>query len=119
MEKFGEWKGIVHAHDFESGGQASWDIDVLQPGDYNVDLTYAGEGRPVWRVAIEGVEQIQNQQNTGEDDYAFGIDVVCGMSRGFRRSVRGRSWSGMDAVPRSGRDGHRKGCGDSRVLYGR
>ncbi len=73
MEKFGEWKGIVHAHGFSSGGKASWEIDVLQPGDYNVDLTYAGEGRLVWGVAIEGGEQIQNQQNSSHNYQSFPI----------------------------------------------
>jgi alpha-L-fucosidase len=76
MEKFGEWKGIVHAHGFDAGGQASWEIDVLEPGDYNVDLTYAGEGRLVWSVAIEGGEQIQNQQNSSHNYQAFPIGWV-------------------------------------------
>ena len=73
MEKFGEWKGVVHAHGFHSGGKATWEIDVLQPGDYNVDLTYAGEGRLVWSVAIEGGEQIQNQQNSSHNYQSFPI----------------------------------------------
>ena len=54
MEKFGEWKSVIHAHGFESGGKASWEIDVLEPGDYNVSLTYSGEGRLVWDVMVEG-----------------------------------------------------------------
>ena len=63
----------VHAHGFNSGRKASWDIDVLQPGDYNVELTYAGEGRLVWRVAIEGGEQIQNQQDSSHNYQSFPI----------------------------------------------
>ncbi len=76
MEKFGEWKGIVHAHGFDNGGEATWEIDVLQPGDYNIDLTYAGEGRLVWQVAVEGGEQIQNQQNSSHNYQAFPIGWV-------------------------------------------
>ncbi|QDV87241.1 Alpha-L-fucosidase [Stieleria magnilauensis] len=73
MEKFGEWKGIVHAHGFGSGGKATWDVDVLQPGDYIVDLTYSGEGRLVWSVNVEGGEQIQNQQNASHNYQSFPI----------------------------------------------
>nr|WP_145392707.1 alpha-L-fucosidase [Stieleria neptunia] len=73
MEKFGEWKGIVHAHGFSSGGKATWEVDVLQPGDYIVDLTYAGEGRLVWSVNVEGGEQIQNQQNASHNYQSFPI----------------------------------------------
>lgn len=73
MEKFGEWKGIVHAHGFENGGSASWEIDVYQPGVYNVSLTYAGIGRLVWSVAIEGGEKIQNQQNSSHNYQSFPI----------------------------------------------
>ncbi|MFG0255059.1 MAG: alpha-L-fucosidase [Rhodopirellula sp. JB053] len=45
MEKYGEWKGVVHAFDWNDDSSASWTVDVLQPGDYNVELTYSGEGR--------------------------------------------------------------------------
>ncbi len=71
MEKFGEWKRIVHAHGFEHGGSASWEVDVHQPGDYNVSLTYAGAGRLAWRVAIEGGEAIQNEQNSSHIYQSF------------------------------------------------
>ena len=73
MEKFGEWKGVVHAHGFEKGGKASWEIDVHQPGDYNVALTYSGKGRLVWSVSVEGGEKIQNQQNSSHNYQTFPI----------------------------------------------
>ena len=73
MEKFGEWKAVVHAHGFEKGGKAFWEIDVHQPGEYNVSLTYAGTGRLVWRVEIEGGEKIQNQQNSSHNYQTFPI----------------------------------------------
>lgn len=76
MEKFGEWKAVVHAHGFEKGGNASWEIDVHQPGEYNVSLTYAGTGRLVWRVEIEGGEKIQNQQNSSHNYQMFPIGWV-------------------------------------------
>ena len=62
MEKFGEWKRIVHGHDFGPDADLSWEVDVLVPGEYQVSLNYAGEGRLVWHVGIDGGESIQNQQ---------------------------------------------------------
>ncbi len=73
MEKFGEWKSVVHVHGLEKGGAASWEIDVLEPGDYNVELTYSGNGRLVWGVSIEGGQQIQNQQNSSHNYQSFPI----------------------------------------------
>jgi alpha-L-fucosidase len=48
-------------------------VDVLEPGEYNVDLTYAGEGRLVWGVEIEGGERIRNQQNASHNYQRFPI----------------------------------------------
>jgi alpha-L-fucosidase len=61
MEKFGEWKHVVRVTDWKPDGKAIWEVDVLEPGDYQVALTYAGEGRLVWQVAVEGGQAIQNQ----------------------------------------------------------
>ena len=63
MEKFGEWKHCHQISQWEPGGSATWELDVIQPGDYQVDLTYAGENPLVWSVAVEGGETIQNQQS--------------------------------------------------------
>ena len=76
MEKFGEWKRISHAHGFENEGHATWTLDVLEPGDYEVDLTYAGKGRLVWSVAIQGGEQIRNQQNSSHNYQSFPIGLL-------------------------------------------
>ena len=73
MEKFGEWKHIVRVWQWEAGGEASWEVDVLEPGYYNVDLTYNGEGRIVWGVDIEGGRDIQNQQNSSHNYQRFPI----------------------------------------------
>ncbi len=76
MEKFGEWKSVIHAHDWKSGGKAVWEVEVLEPGDYNVSLTYAGEGRLVWGVDVEGGEHIQNQQNSSHNYQEFPIGWI-------------------------------------------
>ncbi len=64
MEKFGEWKSATHIHKFKENGKAYWEVDVLKPGYYQVDLQYAGEGRLVWAVETDNEEKIQNQQNS-------------------------------------------------------
>ena len=73
MEKFGEWKHVVQVTEWETGGAATWEVEVLEPGDYQADLTYAGEGRLVWRVAVEGGQAIQNQQNASHNYQRFPI----------------------------------------------
>lgn len=71
MEKFGEWMSIERVHDWQKGGRAAWTVNVLVPGEYAVDLTYAGEGRLVWCVDIEGGPRIQNQQNSSHNYQRF------------------------------------------------
>jgi len=76
MEKFGEWKHVVRVWKWEEGGKASWDVDVLKPGYYNVDLTYNGKGRIVWGVDIEDGAHIQNQQNASHNYQRFPIGWI-------------------------------------------
>ena len=64
MEKFGEWKLVHNIHKWEDNSKATWELNVIQPGDYMVDLTYAGSGRLVWAVETDEGEKIQNQQNS-------------------------------------------------------
>jgi len=73
MEKFGEWKRIVHGHEFGPNANLSWEVDVLVPGEYQVSLNYAGEGRLVWYVGVDGGESIQNQQNSSHNYQTFPI----------------------------------------------
>jgi len=73
MEKFGEWKKVTRVTDWESDSKATWVVDVLVPGDYKVDLTYAGEGRLVWGVDVQGGEHIQNEQNSSHNYQRFPI----------------------------------------------
>lgn len=76
MEKFGEWKHAVQVSDFEAGGQATWEVEVLEPGYYQVDLTYRGPGRIVWRVEVEGGDGIQNEQNASHNYQRFPIGWI-------------------------------------------
>ena len=86
MEKFGEWKRIIRVHQWkvvnpesetlEVQGKAIWEVDILKPGDYNVELTYAGAGRVVWEVGIENGESIENQQNSSHNYQKFPIGWV-------------------------------------------
>lgn len=85
MEKFGEWKHVVEVTKWSESGRVVWEVDVLKPGDYNIDLTYAGEGRVVWGVDIEGGEHIQNQQNSSHNYQRFAIGWLNFSSAGHYR----------------------------------
>jgi alpha-L-fucosidase len=76
MEKFGEWKHVVRVADWKPGGKAVWEVDVLKAGSYQVDLTYAGEGRLVWGVSVEGGQSIRNQQNSSHNYQSFPIGWI-------------------------------------------
>jgi alpha-L-fucosidase len=71
MEKFGEWKHVTEITNWEPDGKATWEVDVLTPGDYQIELTYAGEGRLVWGVTVQGGGHIQNQQNSSHNYQRF------------------------------------------------
>jgi len=73
MEKFGEWKHIKQISGWSEGTYTEWEVDVLEPGAYQVDLTYAGEGRLVWGVSVVGGESIENQQNSSHNYQSFPI----------------------------------------------
>jgi alpha-L-fucosidase len=73
MEKYGEWKHVVQATEWQPEGTAAWDVEVLVPGDYSIGLTYAGQGRLVWQVGIENGEVIRNQQNSSHNYQQFPI----------------------------------------------
>ena len=73
MEKFGEWKHCTQVSKWKENGAATWEFEILTPGKYQVDLTYAGEERLVWGVEVEGGEMIQNQQNSSHNYQSFPI----------------------------------------------
>jgi alpha-L-fucosidase len=64
MEKFGEWKVQRVVHSWDEASKAVWEVSVIQPGTYLVELNYAGEGRLVWSVESDEGEFVQNQQNS-------------------------------------------------------
>ena len=76
MEKFGEWICEYPAREWQPGGKVEWEVDVMEPGDYNASLTYAGEGRLVWGVDVIGGEHIQNEQNASHNYQSFPIGWV-------------------------------------------
>jgi alpha-L-fucosidase len=64
MEKFGEWKHVTQVSDWKPVGRATWTVDVVEPGDYRIDLNYKGEGKLVWRIETDEGVKLQNQQNS-------------------------------------------------------
>lgn len=64
MEKFGEWKHLSQAQNWTGDGKVYWEIDILEPGYYQVDLNYAGSSRLVWRVKNSEGGLVQNEQNS-------------------------------------------------------
>ncbi len=64
MEKFGEWKHIEQAQDWGDEGNVIWEIEVMEPGYYQTELNYAGEGRLVWNITSDEGVVVQNQQNS-------------------------------------------------------
>ncbi len=76
MEKFGEWKAVYHAHDWSDNGKVVFEVDVQAPGEFNVSLEYAGEGRLVWGVTVEGGQSIRNQQNSSHNYQEFPIGWI-------------------------------------------
>lgn len=76
MEKFGEWIRVIRVYDWQTDGTASWEVEVHQPGDYLATLEYAGSGRLVWAVSIDGGQHIQNEQNSSHNYQEFPIGWI-------------------------------------------
>lgn len=74
MEKFGEWKHVHQVSDWSENGAVVWDVDVLEAGDYHVELRYKGEGRLTWRVETDEGDRLQNNQNSSHvySNYTMG-----------------------------------------------
>ena len=64
MEKFGEWKHVNQAGNWESEGVVSWKINIKNPGLYHLGLSFKGDGRLVWRVQTEDGGFVQNQHES-------------------------------------------------------
>ncbi|AWW32737.1 alpha-L-fucosidase [Echinicola strongylocentroti] len=63
MEKFGEWKHVSQAQNWTEDGRVYWEVEIFEPGYYQVDLNYAGSSRLVWRVTNSDGGFVQNEQN--------------------------------------------------------
>ena len=75
MEKFGEWKHLKQVSHWEDEAVAEWEIEVLEPGYYYLELRYRGEGRLVWKTETDEGIVVQNQQAATEkyQYYPMGI----------------------------------------------
>ncbi|NQU54514.1 MAG: alpha-L-fucosidase [Bacteroidetes bacterium] len=76
MEKFGEWKHVLHINRWKENAKATWEVEVMKPGDYKVDLTYSGNGRLVWSVETDEGVKIKNQQNSSHIYSTFPIGFI-------------------------------------------
>ncbi len=76
MEKFGEWKHINQVSAWSQSGEAVWEISVAQPGDYELDITYAGEGRPTWRIDSSHGGYVQNNQNASHVYHTYDMGLM-------------------------------------------
>lgn len=86
MEKFGEWKHANQVSEWQKTGKATWTIEVAEPGDYRVELTYRGEGKLVWAIeSSEGV-RLQNQQNSSTVYHAYPFGLLS-FARAGRHTV--------------------------------
>lgn len=76
MEKFGEWKHIEQVTNWKDGAKIVWEVEVFEPGYYQIDLNYSGDRgqnkvnpkksgswRLVWRITNDEGDSVQNQQN--------------------------------------------------------
>ncbi|WP_066217746.1 alpha-L-fucosidase [Formosa haliotis] len=75
MEKFGEWKKTTQVSNWKKSGVAKFEVNVLEPGYYYLDLEYTGEGRLVWKTTTDEGIMVQNEQAaTGKyQAYPMGI----------------------------------------------
>jgi alpha-L-fucosidase len=55
---------------------AEWDVDVAAAGDYLIELTYKGTGRPVWSVSTSEGMKIQNQQAASSVYHSYAIGLI-------------------------------------------
>lgn len=65
MEKFGEWKFKTVLCDFTDESWMDWTADILEPGFYNVELEYEGEGPVFWQLEDNNEPVIINSQQAG------------------------------------------------------
>jgi alpha-L-fucosidase len=76
MEKYGEWKTMEQVTNWGDDATVTWEVDVLEPGEYRVDLTYAGRERMEWRVETDRGDAVQNNQNASHIYTRFPIGWI-------------------------------------------
>lgn len=82
MEKFGEWKHMNQVSSWGNKGTAQWTVDVLEPGDYYLDLTYTGTSRLTWKIELSEGGFLQNNQNASHVYHKFPMGMVSFKSAG-------------------------------------
>ncbi|MDX2431097.1 MAG: alpha-L-fucosidase [Bacteroides sp.] len=85
MEKFGEWKTVQNIYQWKPGSKATWEVNVLEPGEYEVELVYTGSGRLVWSVESDEGEKVQNQQNSSHIFSSYPIGWIDFSSPGIHK----------------------------------
>ncbi|MGJ8592755.1 MAG: alpha-L-fucosidase [Aquaticitalea sp.] len=76
MEKFGEWKKTTQVSNWEQNATVFWDINVLEPGYYYLDLNYKGVDRLVWRTITDEGIMVQNEQAATEKYNAYPMGII-------------------------------------------
>ena len=76
MEKFGEWKKTTQVSNWHKNGTVTWEVNVLEPGYYYLDLNYKGEGRLVWKTLTDEGIIVQNEQAATEKYNAYPMGII-------------------------------------------
>ena len=76
MEKFGEWKRTMQIDKWEENGKAEWEVNVLEPGYYYLELNYKGEDRLVWKTTTDEGVMVQNQQAGTEKYQPYPMGII-------------------------------------------
>lgn len=70
MVKFGEWKFKTVAQGMNADSKVSWNLNVKEPGFYQVDVEYLGKGLVDFRLTDKGGASIVDRKKAGSD-YGF------------------------------------------------
>jgi len=75
-EKFGEWKHADQVSKWSPDAKVAWKVTVLEPGFYQVRLTYTGEKRIAWAVETDEGVKLQNQQGATDKYQTYDLGVL-------------------------------------------
>ncbi len=76
MEKFGEWNKTTQVDKWEKNGKVEWEINILEPGYYYLELIYKGEDRLVWKTITDEGVLVQNQQAATEKYQMYPMGII-------------------------------------------